>query len=249
MRPILTNGNDQVSAPYKLNDDILTTVTHELRTPLTSIRAVSGILHDNPDLEIDQRDQFLDIILEESERLTHLVEDMLDLAELELGKAEWKLSRINIVEVIDEALAATDDLLRSQHIQVQFRLPEVVPPVIADRNRIKRVIISLLTNAVKFCDENAGWIGIRLRVWDDAIQIDISDNGIGINASKRHKISDEETNRQMGHIFGEEPQTTNLGLLVGRYVVNHLGGNLWFEKGLNHGATFSFTLPLYRSAG
>lgn len=249
MKSILTNGNDQAFAPYKLNDDILTTVTHELRTPLTSIRAISGILHDNPDLEIDQRDQFLDIILEESERLTSLVEDMLDLAELELGKAEWQLSKVDFIEVIYEALAATDELLREKHIQVQLRLPEDVPMVLIDRNRLKRVTICLLNNAIKFCDEAAGWIGICLRVRGDALQVDISDNGIGVYASKRHKITDEEADRPRGNTFGEEPQTTNLGLLVGRYVVNHFGGRLWFEKDLNHGATFSFTLPLYQPAG
>lgn len=249
MKPILTNGNNQVLTPYGFQDDILSTVTHELRTPLTSIRAISGILHDNPDLENDQRDQFLDIILEESERLTNLVEDMLDLAELELGQAEWHTSEVDLVEVIYNSLAATDELLRSKHIQVQFRLPEDIPLIVADQNRIKRVTICLLTNAIKFCDETAGWIGIRLRVRGDTIQLDISDNGMGVNASKRHKITDEETGHLMGNTFGEEPQTTNLGLLVARYVVNHFGGKLWFEKGLNHGATFSFTLPLSPSAG
>lgn len=250
MKSMLTNGNNLIiSAPYGLKDDILTTVTHELRTPLTSIRAISGILHDNPDLEIDQRDQFLDIILEESERMTHLVEDMLDLAELELGKAEWQLNEVDLIEVIYEALVATDDLLRDKHIQVQLRLPEDVPLVVVDQNRIKRVTICLLTNAIKFCDETAGWIGIRLRVRGDMLQVDISDNGTGVTASKRDKITDDKTGRSIEDTFGEDPQTTNLGLLVGRYVVNHFGGKLWFEKGLNHGAIFSFTLPLHRSAG
>ncbi|MCB0208226.1 MAG: HAMP domain-containing histidine kinase [Anaerolineae bacterium] len=246
MKPRLENNSQQLLTPHELKDDILATVTHELRTPLTSIRAVSGILHENPDLDIRQRDQFLTIILEESEKLTGLVEEMLDLAELELGRAEWYLTQVDLAQLIGEAVADVEQLLCDQNICLQLRLPDHVPLIMVDRNRIKRVILCLLNNAIKFCDDSSGWIGVRMHVYDNSLQVDVSDNGIGIHASDRHQIMDAELGGWISNTFGEEPQTTSLGLLVSRNIVAHFGGKLWFDGDLQHGAKFSFTLPLRR---
>ncbi|MCB0193880.1 MAG: HAMP domain-containing histidine kinase [Anaerolineae bacterium] len=246
MKPRVENNNYKALMPHGLQDDILATVTHELRTPLTSIRAVSGILHENPDLDVRQREQFLNIILEESEKLTGLVEEMLDLAELELGRAEWQLTQVNLAELISETVTHVEHLLSKENISLQLRLPDHVPSTVLDRDRIKRVILCLLNNAIKFCDDSSGWIGVRLHVQDHNLQVDVSDNGSGIHASERHKIMDAELGGWIGNTFGEEPQTTSLSLLVSRNIVAHFGGKLWFDGDLQHGAKFSFTIPLRR---
>lgn len=244
VKPALENTDYKSSMLREPKDDILATVTHELRTPLTSIRAISGILHENPDIDVNRRDQFLDIILQESERLTCLVEEMLDLAELELGKAEWHLSKVNLAEVVHAAVADVENILNEQNICLQLRLPAHLPSVKTDQERIKQVILCLLSNAIKFCDDSSGWIGVRLYLRNDSLQVDVSDNGSGIQASARHKITNNESGRNLDNTFGEEPQTTSLSLLVSRNIVAHFGGKLWFDRDLKHGAKFSFTLPL-----
>jgi signal transduction histidine kinase len=99
----LRTANEQLKELDRLKDDFMSTVTHELRTPLTSIRAFSEILHDNPDLAVEKRTQFATIILKESERLTRLINNVLDLSTNESGKMEWLLSDVDLKEVVDEA--------------------------------------------------------------------------------------------------------------------------------------------------
>lgn len=237
---IINEGPDLSST---LKDDFVPTITHELRTPLTSIRAISNILADNPDIDTAQRDRFVGVIVQETEKLTGLVEEVLDLAELELGVAEWHLSEVDLKEIIEVAVAAIDNLLNQNNIKLQIRLPNEVPPIIADRNRLIQVMLSLLSNAIKFCDRSSGWIGIRLQVLDDAVQVDVSDNGSGINSSHRQRISKAMNNGYIKEITAKEPQTTSIGLLISRHIVSHLGGDLWADNQLTYGAKFSFRLP------
>ena len=105
-------ANERLKELDKLKDDFVTTVSHELRTPLTSIRSFSEIVHDNPELPIEQRHEFLRIIVQESERLTRLINDILDLAKMEAGKTEWHMADIAPRAVIEQALAATKGLFR-----------------------------------------------------------------------------------------------------------------------------------------
>ena len=103
-----------------MKDDFISTVTHELRTPLTSIRAFSEILHDNPDLERPQRVRFLGIVIKESERLTRLINQVLDLAKIESGNAEWHTAELDLREIVEDSLAATSQLFqRDSGIKVE----------------------------------------------------------------------------------------------------------------------------------
>src|SRR5205814_5315265 len=103
---------------HRLKDDFVSTVTHEMRTPLTSIRAFTEILLDDPDVEPEQRAKFLGIITKEAERLTRLINQVLDLAKIESGKADWAQSRVDMKEVISDTLAAMDQLFREKNITV-----------------------------------------------------------------------------------------------------------------------------------
>ncbi len=238
----LRAANEQLTELDRLKDDFMSTVTHELRTPLTSIRAFSEILCDNPDLERDQRGRFSGIILKESERLTRLINHVLDLSKIESGKMEWTLSDIDLREVVEEALTATGQLFQEKDIQLEVDLPNNVPSITADRDRIMQVMLNLLSNAIKFCDSKAGWVAVRLKIKTDIMQVDVSDNGPGIRPED-HDIVFEKF-RQVGNTLTEKPQGTGLGLPICRHIVTHFGGKLWAESEPGHGATFSFTLPL-----
>jgi signal transduction histidine kinase len=238
----LRAANEQLKELDRLKDDFISTVTHELRTPLTSIRAFSEILTDNPDLDEARQGKFLTIILKESERLTRLINQVLDLSKIESGKMDWSLSKIDLTEVIKEALTATGQLFEEKNIQVELDLPDRTPAILADRDRIMQVLLNLLSNAMKFCNSQAGWVGIRLHLKNNLVQIDVSDNGPGIRPKDQELIF--EKFRQVGDALTEKPQGTGLGLPICHHIITYFGGKLWVKSEPGHGATFSFTLPL-----
>ena len=238
----LRAANERLKELDRMKDDFISTVTHELRTPLTSIRAFSEILHDNPAMDADKRAQFILIIVKESERLTRMINQVLDLAKLESGSAEWHAVELDLKDVIEDAVSTTSQLLRENGVALTLELPRGVPPVHADRDRLMQVMLNLISNAVKFCDRRVGRIGIVLRVLPEALQVDVRDNGIGIAASD-HEIIFEKF-RQVGDTLTDKPQGTGLGLPISRQIIAHFGGTLWVRSALGQGATFSFTLPL-----
>ena len=113
----LTAANEQLKELDKLKDEFLSTVTHELRTPLTSVRAFSEILHDNPSLDTEERKRFLGIIIRESERLTRLINQVLDLTKIEAGRMEWRMGEVNLKEVIEDAVATLSHLFEERGSQ------------------------------------------------------------------------------------------------------------------------------------
>jgi len=242
----LRAANERLQELDRLKDDFISTVTHELRTPLTSIRAFSEILHDSPELDAAERQKFLTIIIQESERLTRLINQVLDLAKLESGRAEWQSSQIDLRTVIEDSLNATGQLFRAKSVLLEARLPEHVPPVSADRDRLVQVLINLLSNAAKFVAVGEGRVVVELRHVAGALRVDVRDNGPGIAFEDQRIIF--EKFRQAGDTMTEKPQGTGLGLPISRQIIEHLGGRLWVESTPGEGATFSFELPVAPAA-
>jgi Na+/proline symporter/nitrogen-specific signal transduction histidine kinase len=238
----LRAANERLQELDRLKDDFISTVTHELRTPLTSIRAFSEILYDNPELDAAQRSKFLGIIIKESERLTRLIHQVLDLAKIESGNAEWHIAEVNLKELIEESVAATSQLFEEHKIQVELDLPECVPSVTADQDRLIQVMLNLLSNAAKFCEPSRGLIAIRLREEEDILRVDVRDNGPGIAPADQRVIFDKF--RQGGDTLTAKPRGTGLGLPISRQIILRFGGDLWVESTPGQGATFSFTLRL-----
>src|SRR5436190_16770423 len=135
----LRAANERLKELDRLKDDFVSTVTHELRRPLTSIRAFTQILLEHPDVDAEQRNRFLGIITKEAERLTRLINQVLDLAKIESGKADWGQSRVDMKEVISDTLAAMDQLFREKNIKVEARLPDKVSTVTVDLDRMIQV--------------------------------------------------------------------------------------------------------------
>ena len=237
----LRSANQRLQELDRLKDDFVSTVTHELRTPLTSIRAFSEILHDNPALDSAQREKFLGIVIKESERLTRLINQVLDLAKIESGNAEWNTGAVDVREVIDDAVSAISQLFRDRNVRVETRLPVAVQQVNTDRDRLMQVMLNLLSNAVKFCNPHEGRVTVTLGESAGALRIDVADNGIGI-ADEDQKIIFEKF-RQVGDTLTGKPQGTGLGLPICRQIIHHFGGRLWVSSKPGVGTTFSFTLP------
>ena len=237
----LQRANARLTELDQLKDEFVSTVSHELRTPLTSIRSFSEILLDNPDLSLEERNQFLNIVVSESERLTRLINDILDVSKIESGKMEWHLSRCDLKNVIEDALAATDGLFREKGVQVRLDLDGDLPPLTIDRDRLIQVVINLLSNAAKFVQRAKGEVRVVLSRAPGGLTVSIEDNGPGIPVNARETVF-EKFHQAIDATAGK-PQGTGLGLTICRHIVEHFGGRIWVEDAKPSGAAFRFTLP------
>ena len=242
----LRSANLRLRELDRLKDDFISTVTHELRTPLTSIRAFTEILRDNPHLADAQRENFLGIIIRESERLTRLINQVLDLAKIESGNTQWQSIQFDLRDVITESTTAVGQVYRDSGVSMAVQLPDSAPEVVADRDRVMQVMLNLLSNAAKFCESGKGRVTIMLNREPGALRVDVADNGIGISTEYQAAIF--EKFRQVGDTLTQKPTGSGLGLAISRQIIEHLGGRLWVTSQSGAGATFSFTLPLRHAA-
>jgi Na+/proline symporter/nitrogen-specific signal transduction histidine kinase len=241
----LLSANRRLQELDRLKDDFISTVTHELRTPLTSIRAFSEILGDNPQLETAQRAKFIGIITRESERLTRLINQVLDLAKIESGAAEWHPSALDMREVIEDATTALSQIYKERGIELTMDCPASLPVVYADRDRIFQVVLNLLSNAANFCDKPESRVSVAVVAEETALRIEIIDNGIGISMTDQDVIF--EKFRQVSDAVAGKPKGSGLGLAISREIVQHYKGRLWVVSTPGIGSTFAFTLPLPRN--
>jgi len=238
----LRMANESLKELDRLKDDFVATVSHELRTPLTSIRTFSQILRDNPDLEPAERARQLGIVIKESERLTRLINQILDVSKLESGNVEWHPGPVDMKELVEDTLAAMREMFREKSIELSIRMPDRVPVVTADLDRIVQVMLNLLSNAAKFCDARQGRIEVALTEGEGYVQVDVRDNGPGIAAAEQRAIFDKF--RQAADPQTGKPQGTGLGLNICKRIVERLGGRIWVHSLRGQGTCFSFTLPL-----
>jgi Na+/proline symporter/nitrogen-specific signal transduction histidine kinase len=237
----LRSANERLKELDRMKDDFVSHVSHELRTPLTSIRSLTEILHDNPDLDVAARGKFLSVIIQEAERLTRLINQVLDLAKMEAGRAEWQMAEVDPREAVEHAASATSQLFEDEGVKLEVRVDDDVPTVLADRDRLVQVVINLLSNAAKFCEPGVGRVWLSLQAVPGALRIDVRDNGPGLS-EKDQEIAFEKF-RQVGDTLTDKPRGTGLGLPISREIIQHFGGRLWVESELGRGATFSFVIP------
>jgi signal transduction histidine kinase/ligand-binding sensor domain-containing protein len=234
----------------------LSTVSHELRTPLTSIMGFSKIIKKRmaervmPTLKLDdpqvaraagQVMSNLDIVVSESERLTKLINQVLDLAKIEAGKVEWHDETLDIQDILERGAAATATLFSEKKIPLTLSVEPGLPPVIGDADRLVQVVINLLSNAVKFTDK--GKVRCSAGRKGDAIAVRVEDTGRGI--AEKDLLLIFEKFKQIGDdTLTDKPQGAGLGLPICKEIVERHGGKIWVESELGKGSVFSFTLPL-----
>ena len=237
----LRAANERLQELDRLKDNFVSTVSHELRTPLTSIRSFSEILFDHPELEVEKRNEFLEIIVGETERLTRLIDQILDFSKMESGRIEWRMADIDPKSAIEQALKATRSLFEESAIRLEVEVPASLPVVRADFDRLIQVVVNLLSNAVKYCDPEAGRVAVATSARDGELLVSVSDNGPGVAPEDREKIF--ERFQQAGETLVGRPYGTGLGLAICREIIERFGGRIWLESEPERGATFCFTVP------
>jgi signal transduction histidine kinase len=242
----LQEANRRLQDLDRLKDEFISTVTHELRTPLTSVRSLAEILHTNPDIDEDQHKSFTGIIIKESERLTRLINQVLDYEKIESAQMDWVITSTDINEIIQDAVASTRQLVEDKNITIDYELNDHTPPISGDRDRLVQVIVNLISNAVKFCDAHRGKITIRLTANTAQVQVDVQDNGIGIKAKDQSKIF--EKFQQVKDPARGRPYGTGIGLTISKRIIDFHHGKIWVKSKPGMGSTFSFSLPTSRKA-
>ena len=233
----------------------LTNVSHELRTPLTSVVGFAKIIRRRLEERVfpvvvsedrrahravDQVRTNVEIIIAEGERLTTLINNVLDLAKIEAGKVEWTMEPLSAGSIVDRAIAATAALFEEKPLSLNRDVSENLPDVIGDRDSIIQVVINLLSNAVKFTDE--GLVTCRVRRVGPEIVISVADTGTGIADADQPRVFEQFA--QVGDTLTGKPYGTGLGLPICRQIVERHGGRIWVDSRLGAGSTFSFTLPI-----
>jgi len=244
----LQAANERLKELDSLKDDFLNTISHELRTPLTSIRAFSEILSETPDITEEESSRFLMVIRKESERLTRLIDQILDLAKMESGQMDWALANVASRPIIEEAIATMSALMHERGVTLKVELPAGMPMIKADHDQLVQVLVNLLSNGVKFCRHPGGHVGVAARVRNGQLCISVSDNGEGVPDEKKAEVF--EKFHQFNQGTDKMPRGTGLGLAICRQIITFLGGRIWVEDNSpGTGACFSFTVPMARVDG
>ncbi len=245
----LQTAYEELKELDEMKDTFVSSVSHELRTPLTSIRSFSEILLTYTGEDPETQREFLTIVNSESERLTRLINDVLDLAKIDAGKRAWNFERKEVEEVIKQVVLSMQGLLLENEHQLEIYIQEELPLFLIDEDSILQVLTNLLGNAIKFT-EHSGGIQIhsnlmeRKRVEDltDFIHISINDTGVGITPEALPKIFDRF--RQVGDTLTDKPKGTGLGLSICKEIVTAHCGRIWVESTLGEGSAFHIAIPV-----
>ena len=236
----LIEANLQLKLMDKTKDEFLSTVTHELRTPITSIRAMAEIVHDNTDMDKDQKQIFLSGVIKETERLSHLITQVLNLEKYESGKQLLNISSVQLNNLIKDAVQSIQPLADAKGIITLIKIPDTIFLLQCDADLIMQVLNNLLSNAIKFAPEK-GCVTISIHNNQDGIQIWVEDNGKGIEPGLHELIFDKFFQAKNQTL--RKPEGSGLGLAICKRIINLHGGNIWVVSEINAGAKFIFTLP------
>lgn len=228
----------------QVRTDFVANVTHEIRTPLTAIIGFAETLQQGALENREAAGRFLDTIRENAERLSRLVDDLTTLSLFELGEARLSLEALSLTDVVDKALLIAGGRAASKGIIIRREIPDNLPRISADRDRMMQILINIMDNAIKFTP-TGGAISLTARLeGDDFIRLDIADTGPGIPAAEIPRLGerfyriDKTRSREMGG--------TGLGLSIVKHLMSAHGGRMTIASAVGKGTTVSLYFPLFQ---
>jgi len=231
----------QIEAANRHKSEFLANMSHELRTPLNAIIGFSEVLGERLFGELNEKQaEYTDDILSSGRHLLSLINEILDLSKVEAGRMELEVATFDLPLAIENARTFVRERATKHGINLDVTVDERLGDFIGDERKIKQILLNLLSNAVKFTPEG-GRIGINARQTNGAVEISVSDTGIGIAPEDQPKIFEEF--RQVGSDYAHKVEGTGLGLTLAKKFVELHGGRIWVESEIGKGSTFSFSLP------
>lgn len=237
----------------QIKSNLISMVSHELRTPLTSILGFAIIMRKRL-RELLSGDELTDrvaailsrvednsgVIVAEGQRLTEMINNVLDLAKLEAGQYEWDMETVSLSEILKHSVSTTEILFQECPVDLVGDFPDDLPPVLGDHGRLIQVTINLISNAAKFTEE--GEVRIAAGVEGESVTVRVIDSGIGVPEGKSEEIF--ETFRQLGNTLTGKPQGSGLGLAISREIIEFHGGRIWHKPAPGGGSVFAFSIPI-----
>jgi len=229
----------------RLKSEFVANVSHELRTPMTSIKGyVDIMLMGAAGAVNDKQRHFLEIVRSNTERLSVLVNDLLDISRIESGRVTLNFRAVNLREVAEDVDADIRRRSREENKAMEFvyEIPEDLPPVRGDLERVRQVLGNLVTNGYNYTPAG-GLVTVQMRAAEQGVQVDVTDNGIGIAPKDQGRIFER-------FYRGEDPLVlatagTGLGLSLSKTIIEMHHGRIWFSSQPGNGSTFSFMLPVF----
>ncbi len=234
--------NDQLRQVDERKTTFLSHVAHELRTPLTAVVSAAKILIRHHEKKPEVVPRFGSTIVVEGERLSRLINDVLDLVKIEAGRMEWNDERVDPWGIVQQATALVEPLCQEKELDLSVQFPSLVPPIWGDSDRLVQVLTNLLNNAIKFTNEGDS-ICVTAETEDDQCVFSVRDSGVGIPKEDLDKVF--ERFHQVAGQPTDQPKnsSTGLGLTICKEIVEHHGGRIWVDSTLGEGTAFHFSVP------
>lgn len=227
----------------KMRVDFVANVTHELKTPLTAILGFIETLQEGAIEDKQTAQKFLDVIGRQATRLNRLIDDLLEISNIELGEMKFYFEGVSVADSIATALSMVEHKAREKGVDVKKDIPENLPLLRADRDRLIQIFLNILDNAVKF-NNPGGQVKVSAFEKEGDVEVRISDTGIGIPQSEISRLGerfyrvDKARSREMGG--------TGLGLSIVKHLLMAHGGRMEIESQLGHGTTVKLCFPQYK---
>lgn len=232
---------DNLKKSEQMRKEFVANVSHELRTPITSVKSYSETLLEDPDMPPAMQQKFLNVIVNESDRMTNLVQDLLTLSRFDAGSIEFSFTRFRFEKSLQDVYSAmVMEAQKHGHtftLDIQTDLPEIV----GDRGRIEQVLINMVSNAIKYT-KDGGVITMTAGQTGNHVWCTVRDNGVGIPAQDVDRVF--ERFYRVDKARSRESGGTGLGLSIANEIVMRHGGKLSLESDLGKGTAITMTLPV-----
>ncbi len=237
----LAKANEELVRLNKMKSDFVSAVSHELRTPLTSIKGYTALVRGGKlGAVTKEQTERLEKINRHTDYLTNLISDLLDIARIESGRVGMNVRSVELPRIVETVVDLVGPQLKEKELNVKVKLPTRLPALQADESQLQRVLINLLSNAIRFTPQN-GIISITATPTDSMLRVEVTDTGYGMSKE------------DLGHLFTEffradnpvnrERKGTGLGLVLVKRIIEAHGGQIGVRSELGKGSTFTFTLP------
>lgn len=232
---------DDLTKSEQMRREFVANVSHELRTPITSVRSYAETLEDEPDMPEDTRQRFLEVILNESDRMTKIVQDLLTLSRFDAGSIEFSFDEFSFEKSVRDVYNAMAMEAQAHGHNFVLELEPNMPRIRGDRQRVEQVLINMVSNAVKYT-KDGGQISVSAGAKKGEVWCTVRDNGIGIPSEDTGKVFDRFY--RVDKARSRESGGTGLGLSIAQEIVVRHGGRIELQSRLGHGTTITVYLPV-----
>lgn len=240
----VVQGFDKLAQASKMKTEFVSVVSHQLRTPLSAMRWTLNLLTEGR-LNGFNHDQlnYIHLLKESNERMIKLVNDLLDVSRIEMGKTIFQSRQTNLYILIQKIINNFSPFAQAHHVSLSLEAPETLPNVWTDPEKISLVIYNLIDNAIKYI-RGQGEVRVWARERKKFVEVAIQDTGVGVPEAQKKYIFQKFF--RSDNIMKHQTTGTGLGLFIAKSVVEESGGKIWFESKERKGTTFFFTLPIYK---